>query len=426
MPSGTNPGVTPSGVTPTATLNPGLQAFVDQNNQPKGQARFYALMSNGLGNPNSTQHDEWLLQQQNDPSDPEFNLMLVGAKAQASERQQLRSSFGPGIDTNVEAAIERGEKPKPPEPSQPGVADKRVAFENANRGKNPVGGKQTADVNATLAQKTSVADKRVANENTTRGKVPGEPTGQVIVGLDGKPIQSPTPSTNPTQSKDLAQSPKAGTPADIGKQVQAGGYVYIGTDPGASGVGAQGRTALNTDKYMKIDDAKDAIGGFGPDQLKAFQKMMGLPETGLPDAKTFTAWSNVVDTAERLTRNGIHMDPMSIAVAFVKNGGGGSGGGGGGGGGAGAAKFKMSDVQSLLTSVTQREIGRDPTQAEVQSFFGYFTGLAGGDTANPTQLATDWVRLNMGKEQGSYGAATTYYQAMLAVLGAGAGGGSGG
>lgn len=425
------------GTTPDQT-NANLQAILNANKTPgqglTGQARFNALMTNALGTPNSQQRDEWLLQQPTDLSDPEYNTMLVLAKHQAQERQSLRAAFGGNLSGADELAIERGEKPQP----KTGLApNEKAALATANKltaqaQGTASGSSEVKDIKqATSQYKADIANKRAANEDATRGKAPpGGINHAQIIGLDGQPIQQPGPAPAPgTQAKDLAGSPKAQTPQDIGNQVKQGGYVYVGTTvENLSGDQAQGRTSANTDSYMKTDDAKNAIGGWDPETLAAFQHLMGLPETGLPDPKTYTAWSNVVDTAERLTMNGKKMDPMSVAVAFTKRSGGGSGGGGGGGGGggAGAAKFKLSDVQSLLTSVMQKEAGRDPTQSELMSFYSYFNGLAGGDTADPTQLATNWVRTNLGSQVGSYGAATTYYQAMLAVLGANAGGGSSG
>lgn len=426
------PGIPSTSPTPGIS-SPNLTDLVAQavNNNPQGQARYYALLANATGTPNSQQYDDWLLKQQNDPSDPEFNLMLVGAKAKAQERQTLRGLWDTDLSPTVEAAIERGESPKPPQPKEGLAPNEKSALATANQiavkknltpeARGEVKQLKTDQANA------NIAEKRAANEDATRGKVAGG-YQQIIIGPDGQPIQSPAGNApTPSQSGALSGAPTV-SPQDVGKKIQQGGYVWWGSGqspalppshkPGEVPAGGpQGRTNYDTDAYMSTDDAKNDIARWDPGQIKAYQKLMNLPQTGLPDAKTFAAWSAVIDTAERLTIAGKKVDPMTIALTYAKNGGAGGGGGGGGGGGSG---FKMSDVQALLTSVMQNEAGRDPTQAEVNAFFSYFNGQ--GDTANPTQVATNWIRQNLGGQVGSYQAATTYYQAMLSVLGNPAGG----
>lgn len=361
------------------------------------------------------QADQWLLNQAGNPADAHFTNL----RTDAQKRQSLRAQF-PNTTPEEELAIEAGHTPNP------------RTFQNLEPNeKNAVGAANQAE-----AKRIAAANAKGAFEDATRGK----PVGSVplIVDSNGNPVSgAPGAPTGPSnQSGAIAGNTGSGVKPNLvwlatGPNQQelttfakdAKGNYIQNPDGSFQKVTPQGNLVHGTDIYMSVDDAKQSIYGMDPKQVMAIQKAYHINPSGVVDAKTFTLWGEAVDAAAGYTKAGRHISPIDVLTTGVKAGRG--SGGGGGGGGGGAAKFKRSDVQALLTNVTQKELGRDPSEAEVSAFLSYFDGLAGSDTADPTQIATNWVRLRNGAEAGSYGAATNYYQAMLAVLGPSAAGGAG-
>jgi hypothetical protein len=428
----------PNIVNPNISIvGPNLAQELNKDQGLTGNDRWQAARQATAFAQNSQQYDQWVLGLNNDPNDTAYNNIVSAEKQRAQLRTTLRQQVGlENLTAEDEKQIEQGLTPTHLKPSavstgtsntHPAADRQQNQADQAKSNTHDFAGRAGVFA-ADQQQRASVNARRGANEDATRGK----PQGHMdqIIGPDGKPIQSPATSTTTgakSQSGSLVQG--ATSAQAIGKQVVSGDYVWVGASLGQDvGPAAQGGTVHQADNYMSVADAKDVIARWDPASIIKFQKLMGLKPTGLPDTKTMSSWGNVIDTSALLTKAGKKMDPLTVAITYAKQyTNTGSGGGGGGGGGAGTqAKFQLSDVQSLLTTVMQKEAGRDPTQAEVNSFYSYFNGLAGGDTANPSQLATDWVRQNLGAQVGSYGAATNYYQAMLSVLGASPVGGSGG
>lgn len=408
------------GITPTPAL---LGPYLPSHNLT-GLARLDSELGERALKVGTPEADQFVLGLQLAPDDWDYSNNLQHMQTEARKRQDLRGQY-PNATPDEEAAIQAGHVPNPRSPD----------------GLEPNERAALADTSAVVAKQRDVANKRAANEDATRGKPHG--VIPVIVDSHGNPTNGHPQAPGQPASQSAAQSGGGPSTSDTGKLVLNGGYVWLGAGPDmqetaqfakdAKGnyvqdkdgnfvkTAPQGNTAHGQDVYMKTDDAKASLYGLSEDQVKHIQAAYHLPQTGIVDNKTLAVWAEAVDAAAGYTKAGKRMSPIDVLGMQAI----GSKGSGGGGGGAGAAKFKLSDVQALLTSVTQKELGRDPTQAEVNSFFSYFGGLAGGDTASPSQIATDWVRTHNGSEHGSYGAATNYYQAMLSVLGPSAAGGAG-
>ncbi len=401
-PSRTPPPKTGPQPTPGIPLQGPVDPNANANKVPPDIRLRWQLDSRGYAD-KSEDADKFLLSLQADPWDRQYNAVLQQKQAEAYKRQNLREKYAKRskdnvVDSATEEAIQADRAPDPTEHESVDSAGKRVVDYHqdvvVDAAGNPVGKKQPAG-----------------------GKTP------------------PAGSQTGTKIKNLNTGAVPGSDQDV----RSGDFVFVGSDATNAPFGPG--TTGSADMFMNTDDAKASIGGWTPEQLKSYQHAMGIAETGLPDDATFSNWSKVVDTAARMTAAGRNITLAAVALSTAEtrkkkkgSGGGGGGGrggggggrgrgGGGGGGGSGGGGFPKAEVQMLLTSITQKEIGRDPTQTEIDQFYSYFN--AAGDPAGASQIATNWVRAHLGGEQGSYNAATKYYQAMMAVLGASGVGGGG-
>ena len=201
--------------------------------------------------------------------------------------------------------------------------------------------------------------------------------------------------------------------------VKAGGYVYVGMEdvPGYKGIK---RPVL-----MTTNDAKMQLGGQSPEDIAVIQEALGMPVTGIPDSKLRTLWDSAVTQAGRYAARNKNISVMDVFKSYVMgevednaNKGRGRGSGGGGSGGY---QIDASYAKAALSRAMQESAGREPTDAEVQSFLPTLQAAFVNGQADPTQLALDWVRGNLSGE--TTGMATqTFMQSIMSLMGGGPGG----
>lgn len=313
--------------------------------------------------------DQWILSLKGDPADAEYSAELRQAQFGARQRQE-----------------ERG-KLTTPEQGEPGA------------GAPPLTGTVGTAVGAAAKPTKAAPTKPKAKEYKP-----------VIIGHDGKPVETPGLTTDQVIGQSgAAAPPPSSTAAEVGKLVTGGDYVYISSGTEVVQPSAKRTQVENQHRFMAVDDAYIMPAYWAPNEVAKFQKMMGLDETGVYDEKTFAKWKDVVDIGARYTQAGRNVDLMQVAtlIAPKKKAGSGSGGGGGGGG------YSASQVAGFINSVMEEEAGREATAAEQAAFVG---ALNGAGDVDPQQFAKDWIRGRLGGEAGAF-SAVNFYDAMLQVLG---------
>lgn len=367
-----------------------------------GRPRFERLLANApafTGSAASHDWDQWVLNIKDDPKDREFSLLLRDAKMGATRRERERGNTVTGPEDIEGTAAWSGKRATERKLVEAGDTKKRKAAE--------------------------AAGKRIPN--VIPKDIEGEP---VVIGLDGKPVVTPTASIKGAGGQAVAQAPPSGTELETGKSVRDGTHVYIGQQAptvlgvrgarGAKGDPLIGQTRLQTHSaYMSADNAATWPATWDPKDIAAFQHMFHLKETGIYDQTTYNKWNAVVKAGARYTAAGKKIGLTQLAVMIAGNpkkkggGHGGGGGGGGGGGRGGAGGYKASEVKAFLNQIMQKEAGREATDAEAKAFL---VALNAAGEVDPTQYATDWVRGHVGGEAGAY-SAVNYYEVMKQALG---------
>lgn len=84
--------------------------------------------------------------------------------------------------------------------------------------------------------------------------------------------------------------------------VRSGEFVYLGDNP---------KNAAQS-VYVYADDAKAAIWDMGAAKIKAYQKELGIPATGVPGPDLQSLWNSAVESAQLAARNG-----KKVSVQFI-------------------------------------------------------------------------------------------------------------
>lgn len=288
----------------------------------KGKARFddmlnrnRPLFGSGIG---GHDYNQWILSQPEDLSDPEYNQILLAAKAQAKRAEEgfgqeaANAPFG----TKIRKDAKRLKPPVTPADGGTGPAE---------AGLN-VGPSLLAD-----------EEKRLEAE---RHKVltqvfKGVPTSEASLGT--------RQGTDPMLSRfmDINGKPLEGPQAEYAKR--SGAFVYMGAKP--SGIG------VYTDEYVYTDDAKAALVTLGADRIKAYQTTLGMDATGvpMPGDPLDDLWQAAVKQAQNFAISGIKMSVIELFEGYVRANAGRAkrGGGGGGGGGGGFIGQNPEDVAAI-------------------------------------------------------------------------------
>lgn len=247
---------------------------------PVGKARWDELLTKqGFQMPSmgSEKYDEWVLSLAEDPGDAEYTAIVREQKAQAQRRKEQREA-------------EKAEQ-----------------------------------VTKTATNATGFKRAEANAEFDTRPR---------FLGGD---VQDPNDSTKPQSAaeaelKEFTKNNK-GIPLDNGmyadRMKTSGQYVYSGTE--ASRTGDRSREV-----YQSADQAKTEIFDIPEAKIKAYQKMLGLPETGKVDKTLQSVWNDAVEMAQGYATQGHKITVQELfdiqmrAYASQRASRGGGGGGGGG------------------------------------------------------------------------------------------------
>lgn len=314
-----DPGYQPSSTattTPTTTTGPTFTltgptpltgpSLLPTDTAKRGKARFEAEMSAAQGRifGGAWSHDfnQWVLGLREDPEDPEYNAILAWAKSNAERKEK-------GLDASANNAGEKGtEGFKIPD----GILKKPTltAVQPAAGGdKTPVfqGGFKSAESDAEFGK------ERFQGGTLQTQKRPDD--------------DSPG---NAELNKFRREKGLMLPPEDASRAKTSGEYVYMGTEQNPNG-------KAQRDLYMTEADAKAAIGAIPEAKVAAYQKMLGLPQTGKIDGDLMTLWNNAVVQAQVYAQNGKKVSVQELfdvrvnaLAARLKARGGGGGGGGGG------------------------------------------------------------------------------------------------
>jgi hypothetical protein len=330
--------------------------------QPRGKDRLATELKRNPHKPGSVEYDRWVIGLREVSDDPEFNIALRSAQGPAFRREQMRSEGGLF-----------GQRDSDPDVTPEGFSARQQIID---RPRSVIVGPD------------------------------GEPVpDQFTIGVDGSIVPAGTElaaGVDPT----LISGEDA---------VRSGQFVWMGGMGAEEAAGRFGTVPVVEDAYMSANDAVLLPYRWTPAQIAYAQEAMGLDITGFADQAVINGWAQVVASAAGYAQAGRRVDPfMLLDMVFDATQAASRGGGGGGGGGGGTA-FSVSETTAFLNSVMLEEAGREATNQEAEQFNAAFNGAGEVD---PTQFAVDWVRSIAGGEAGTFQAATDYYQAMLAVLGA--------
>jgi hypothetical protein len=351
--------------------------------QLRGKARLDALLKSQVlfGKPASHDWDQWVLTLQQDSNDPDFSFLLLQEQRGAARRE-----------------TERGHQVKAPlSPAQKANNDilegqSATAFaQQRNKERGPIEADLLKQKNQETQRETRRGKKTVTHQSTT------------LVDAFGKPV----PLTQ-TQTQEAHLDGQTGLLAPIPDSASAlgnvrdGEHVWVGTQKQRIG-----DSAMEDDQFMSSDDAKKIPYQWSPQQIAQIQHMFGMTVTGVLDKQILGLWGQVIDFSAGYTQAGRNISPMvllQMAADAHKAQAAASGGG--------RAGLNRTQVVGFLTSVMRDQVGREPTEAEMNAFFSAITGA--GDV-DPQQFAIDWIRNRVGGEAGAF-SALNYYDAMLQVL----------
>lgn len=385
----------------------------------------------------SREYDNFILSRPYDPNDPDYNYALWQQKQAALGRQKKR---GYNVDTvdvipswMVSQLAQRGLLTQPT--GNFAAADRTASavqpggsFPQADRDASGLGGLNTGAQDYTNDNREEGAHDRreVQSQNqvdfyTKNPYTFVDKNGNVIINPD---TRLPKKNLDPNDPAYEPGQDEYGDPLDQQAFVQSGGAVYMGTKEVTLANGKK----IKVPVYRNTSEMVNDVAGMSVDERKAFQQSIGLPATGVADKKTISAWQTLILTAAYHTAYGQNYDLNWLKAQLFGTGGGGGGGGGrrgggGGGGGGGGAGATMSKDQAkaMLNPVMRELAGREATEEEVNSFVGAAQAAfnANPDGWAPEQYTIDWVKTRVPQGVGTYQAATTYYDAVMSVLGGG-------
>lgn len=336
--------------------------------EPRGRQLLDQQIRSAGFKPGTKAYDEWILSLREIPTDPEYNVELRIKQGPAYRRRRFRE--------DPDTYFPEGEQMTP------------------------------EDVEAFRRQQQAEEEGRFKELPPTILGPDGEPIadqGQFIIGPEGEVV--PLPS-------EQAAEVGFGT-LNTQDAVRSGQFVWLGENVQEDPL-ARGQRTTVQGAYMSVTDAAMMPYRWSSAQIAYAQEAMGLDPTGFVDQSLIQGWEQIVASAAGYAQAGRRVDPFTLldltydATQAAQR-------GRGGGGGGGVTPLSRSQAKMVLNQVMLDEVGREATDTEVDRFHG---NLVASGTVDPTQYAIDWVRGVAGGEAATFQAATDYYQAMLAVLGA--------
>lgn len=400
----------------------------------QGADKFRHTLGQAPAQSGTAEYDKWLVQLPDDPTDLQYNGLLTDAKHKAVEREvQRRQRASEESDVaSLKATSKTQSKSKAAaderirEPGRSKQADEEfflgekkakwaeVWAENSSALIYDVYGRRVADPDLEHRGKTYPSQ----SEYMTPGKEVTAADGSVTFEPEGLGTDGPN-AGELWKQRDY----QANQIVDAQKLANTGNYVYAGQRT----VKAPNGQMVVKDSYMNRNDAFLRMRQWSPQMTANFQEDMGLDVSGYADEDTAKAWALVVESGAKDLAAGIKRPLEIVAQAYADanaykkkssgGGGGGGRGGGGGGGGGGGEGIPAEVLTSYLNAAMSQYVGREANSGELSAFIS----MAGGATTTATlqQLAIDFVKKRSGSEVGSFQAATTYYDAMMSVLGGG-------
>lgn len=312
------PGTTPS---PTAGLT--------------GRAKFEALVNSMPFGKAAWGHDfnQWVLSLKPDPSDTEFNNILVWAQnnAKSHEAGTAKSLGGPPEQGGPKSRLSALNLP----------ADIPNAEENKNRfsvpgnvppPSDPGGGPPTG-----VAPKVNEIDDRAGRREAGKVTKWMQPT---FKGAPIKPDEIYGAGEDDFLHKFRTEQGIQLTDNDKSLALRSGNYVYMGTEH---------NTQYNVDRdvFYYVDDADNALVDLGPATLSGYQAALKNPVTGKTDKVLDGLWKQAVLDASKYAARGQKVTVRELMDLYVA----GQAGGAGGGGGGGAAKLEDIDYYRAMMQV---------------------------------------------------------------------------
>ncbi|MGY0232756.1 hypothetical protein [Longispora urticae] len=241
----------------------------------------------------------------------------------------------------------------------------------------------------------------------------------------GRPLKNPptiggsTPDSPELSQATLDAAADAGVPIGVSTSdvLQPGQYVVWGEEDDPMLPGVKRRV------MMLSKDANMRVVELSPQETAQLQIVLNNPVTGRPDADILKAWDDAVKLAQRFAATG---QPVTVRELFLSNirakaesnyRSGSGGYGGGGYGGAPKAVISDSYAKAALSAGMMKIAGREPTNAEVSSFRAKLQAdWDSGAQPDPSQMAIDWTRGNLGAESSST-ATTNYMDSIMSLMG---------
>lgn len=292
----------------------------------RGRARF-EYMVNQMGRSFGSGvwgHDfnTWVMGLKDDPSDPEFNLVLRWARAEAQKREAAGPAGTQGTKTYKGTL--------PIDPSTWKLPEDVI---KATEGLGEVGKNTTTGVpgspgsTAISKQKTDKISQMEWEEQLPRNR---ELWKQTVFkgGPEAAEMLQELGVTDPDLQKFLEGQGITLDAPDSNISLRSGAYVYMGKEYNSE-YGAE------RDVYMYGDDAKNALATIDPAVIQSWQTQLGLDPTGKIDPDLAKFWDYAVSEARRYAATGNKVsvrDLMDMYVASAAKERARSGGGGGGGG----------------------------------------------------------------------------------------------
>lgn len=335
------PTITAPTIGPPSSLSPGQ--FMDPNVTPGmiGKARFDKLMESA---PMGDGYINWVLAQPEDPTDIEFTRMLRAAKEAA--RQQQEGITNPADQSLMWARAGKG-----------GTKDEKDRRDAAPPSEGrPIGenvGLTVGDNRQNQRAEGEIRNKSDKSMERYYGTVPiirGVPasTEQILSEeADDQPNSPWLQQFAKSQAIQLKRQtgssgePLPGAPEELAKN---GDYVYVGTEKDKYG--------YERPVYVYAIDAKASMAKMPPDKIRAYQKALKLPVTGIAEGPLKQLWDNAVAYAQEYARAGQKVELQFIFDTLVQsaikqvN-----ARGGGGGGGAGAPDLNEDDYYFAMMQV---------------------------------------------------------------------------
>jgi hypothetical protein len=301
-------GPLPPGVGPPVTLfGPrGRARFEDEANRQKAQNTF----TTGFW---GKEFNEWVLSLREDPNDPEYNQVLQWAKRKAEAALKARNP--------VQDRTRYGSKPldvfRLTEDEQVPEPGGKVFGRIPGRGGTP-GPTQEIDDSEKRRERELRGDIRAAEQPVFKGRkiTDDEIYEQHAVGQDAYLNQF-------LANEGITLSGETKSTA-----LKSGQYVYMGKEVDPT-------THAEHDVYMYGQDAEFALVDLGSTQIAAYQKALGLQETGKSDPDLQKLWNYAVDQARGYAARGqkvtvkelMDLYVASAAAEAAKRASGGGGGG---------------------------------------------------------------------------------------------------